>query len=67
MTRKEDEDLAARLKAGVALAALRGEKSVAELARQFNLDPGQIDEWKKELERNLFARFANPIADKGEE
>jgi hypothetical protein len=56
MTRKEDRELAAKLKAKVALAALRGDKTVAELADQFNLDPAQINEWKTQLERN--AEFA---------
>jgi transposase-like protein len=57
MGRKEDRDLAARLKAKVALAALRGESTVAELARQYNLDPDQIAEWKSQLEKNADAAF----------
>jgi len=57
MGRKEDRDLAARLKAKVALAALRGDSTVAELAKQFNLDPDQIAEWKSQLEKNADAAF----------
>ena len=57
MTEKNDRDLAAKLKASIGLAALRGEKTVAELAAQFNLDPGQIHEWKKELEQSAESAF----------
>ena len=60
MTRNEDHDLAARLKAKVALAALRGDKTLAELAAQFNLDPKQIAQWKAELESKAEAAFFGP-------
>lgn len=59
MTRKEDRDLAAKLKASVALAALRGDKTLLELAAQFNLDPAQIKEWLAQLEQNAEAAFGS--------
>jgi transposase len=61
MTRKEDRDLAAKLKAKVALAALRGDKTLIELATQFNLDPDQINEWKSQLEQNAEAAFGSGV------
>lgn len=57
MTRNADRELAARLKAKVALAALRGDATLAELARQFDLDPDQIAQWKRELEENAAEAF----------
>ncbi len=36
-------------KAKVALAALRGDKTMPELAEQFDVHPNQIQEWRRKL------------------
>ena len=37
------------LKAKVALAALKGDRTTAELAGQFQVHPTQVSQWKREL------------------
>ena len=36
-------------KAKVALAAVKGEKTLAELAQQFDVHPNQVTQWKAQL------------------
>ena len=49
MTRRPRRNHSAAFKAKVALAALKGEKTLTELAEQFDIHPNQITQWKTQL------------------
>ena len=49
MTRRPRRNHTPAFKAKVALAAVKGEKTLAELARQFDIRPNQMPQWKAQL------------------
>jgi len=60
MARRPRRNHSPVLKAKVALAALTGEHTLAELAQKFDVHPNQITEWKRQLQEQ-----AADVFDKG--
>ena len=50
MSRRPRRNHSPAFKAKVALAAIKGERTIAQLADQFDVHPNQITAWKAQLE-----------------
>ena len=58
MTKRTRRTHSSAFKAKVALAAVKGEKTLADLAQQFDVHPNQITQWKTELSQRAAGVFA---------
>ena len=57
MARRKRRNHSPTFKAQVAIAALKGDKTLAELAQQYDVHPNQITDWKSQLQERAAQAF----------
>lgn len=62
MTRRKRRNHSPIFKAQVAIAAVKGDKTLAELAQQFDIHPNQITDWKMQLQERSSQVFGDSTA-----
>ncbi len=62
MTRRKRRNHSPTFKAQVAIAALKGDKTLAELAQQYDVHPNQITDWKSQLMERSSQVFGDATA-----
>ncbi len=67
MTKRTRRNHSAAFKAKVALAAIRGDRTLAELAQQFDVHANQVTEWKRQLQERACDVFGGGSADKADD
>lgn len=60
MSRRPRRNHSAAFKAKVALEALKGERTVAEIAQRHDVHPNQVTEWKRQLQERALDVFGGP-------
>jgi transposase len=59
MTRRPRRNHTPAFKAKVALAAIRGESTITDLAQHFDVHPNQITQWKAQLQEGAAGVFGS--------
>jgi|SRR5450631_399575 transposase len=59
MTKRPRRNHTPAFKAKVSLAALKGDKTLADLAQQFDVHPNQITQWKAQLQEGAAGVFGS--------
>lgn len=60
MTKRTRRNHTASFKAKVAIAALKGEKTLAELSQEFDVHANQIQQWRNQLIEGASSAFSEP-------
>ena len=63
MTRRPRRNHLPAFKAKVAMEAIKGEVTLAELAQRFDVHPNQINQWRGQLMERAEEVFARPAQD----
>jgi transposase-like protein len=59
MSKTKKQSFTSAFKAKVAMAAIKGDKTIPQLADEFNVHPTQISNWKKQFLENASSVFDN--------
>ena len=62
--RRTRRNHSASFKAKVALSAIKGDRTLAEIAEQFDVHPNQISDWKQQMLDGAATVFGGPRKDK---
>src|SRR5262245_47803559 len=60
--RRPRRNHSARFKAQVALEAIRGEKTIAQIAAHHEVHPNQVTSWKNQVMENLAGIFGGEVS-----
>ena len=60
MSRRPRRNHTPAFKAKVAIAAVKGERTIAQIAEQFDVHPNQVTTWKAQLEGGAVGRTTTP-------
>ena len=60
MSRRPRRNHSPAFKAKVAMEAIKGEQPLAELAQRFDVHPGQIAQWRDQLQERVAELFDKP-------
>ena len=64
MSRRPRRNHSPTFKAKVALAAVQGDRTLAELSQHFDIHPNQITQWKTQLQERASEAFGGDTANK---
>jgi transposase-like protein len=67
MTKRSRRNHSGSFKAKVLLAALRGDKTLIEIAQQYEVHPNQVTEWKRQLLERATEAFDGGAAGRKED
>lgn len=59
--KKTRRKFTSKFKATVAIEAIKEQQTLAELAKKFEVHPGQITTWKREFVENASAAFTSDV------